>query len=139
MNGSLTNYSASRRARGATLIEVLGGLALLSSLLVAILFAQAGYTRQSAIAERRTRAVSAADELLQGWWRQPERFPVSTSGVIAGSSGLSWKTRLVSTTGLQNLEAQVVRLDIIDERGTSRDAPPLVSVDVVLPIQSRPQ
>lgn len=133
------NCSKNRRTRGATLIEVLGGLALLSALLVAILMAQAGYTRQAATAERRLRAVSAADELLQGWWREPERFPVSTGGAIAGDAGLAWRTRVVSATGLQNLEARVVRLDVFDTFNPSRDETPLVSLDIVLPMQRGPQ
>ena len=139
MNVNSKNSSNPRRSRGATLVEVLGGLALLSALLVAILVAQAGYTRQSATADRRLRAAAAADDLLKSWWREPERFPVSSAGPVSSDERLAWRTRLIPATGLQNFEAQIVRLDIIDPSSASREQTPLVSLDIVVPLQVRPQ
>lgn len=130
---NVTSTKSLTARRGATLIEVLGGLALLGALLVAILYAQTRYTRQAATADRRLRAVAAADALLVQWWREPERFPASSSGEIAEDDRFTWRTRRVHSDGLQNLDAQVVRLEIYDQQHTS-----LVVVDVVLPAQGGP-
>ena len=139
MNVNSKNSSNPRRSRGATLVEVLGGLALLSALRVAILVAQAGYMRQSATADRRLRAAAAADDLLKSWWREPERFPVSSGGLVSSDERLAWRTRLIPATGLQNFEAQIVQLDIIDPSSASREQTPLVSLDIVVPLQVRPR
>ena len=66
-----------------TLIEVVGGLALLGTLLVAVLLAKAKYTRQAATADRKLQAVAAADELLTAWRQDPNALPRDGSGPVA--------------------------------------------------------
>lgn len=113
-----------------TLVEVVAGLALLASLLVALLLATARHTRQSADAERRLRAAAAADALLTGWWQDRANFPRAAAGRVTGDPDLSWRTRVVPNATLTELRAQVVRLEVSDDRVGG----PLVSVDVVLDV-----
>jgi hypothetical protein len=116
-----------------TLVEVVASLALLASLLVGLLLAKARYTRQAALAERRIEAARAADRLLAAWWADPPRFPRRGAGQIDGAADLSWRTSLVANPTLGELGAQVVRLEVLDDRPT---APPpegvLATVEVVL-------
>ena len=74
------------RRPAMTLVEVVGGLALLATLLVAALLAQGRYMRQAASADRRLQAVTAADALLTSWRLDPRSLP--HSGVLASSPAM---------------------------------------------------
>ena len=67
--------SSPPRRQGLTLIEVVAGLALMSSILVAVLFLKSRYARQQAIADHHLKSLSAADALLSIWWQDPKYFP----------------------------------------------------------------
>src|SRR5436190_9188313 len=101
MSGKWKTYSApwraSRRPTPArrlamTLVEVVAGLALLGTLLAAVLVVRARYAHQSAAAERRLQAVAAADALLSAWHRDPPSLPRSGSGHVEGDAQLAWRT-----------------------------------------------
>lgn len=96
-----------------TLVEVIGGLALLATLLVALLLARGRYTHQAALADRRLVAVAAADQLLTSWHQDPSTLVRGGVGTI---DGLGWRTQLVNNPGVNALDAQVVRLEILDNR-----------------------
>lgn len=115
-----------------TLIEVVGGLALLATLLVGILMAKARFTHQAAIAERRLRAVAAADELLAAWRQNPRELPRAGSGEMIGNGGLTWRTLPVANPPINELGADVIRLDIIDSRAASTANAVLASVEFVV-------
>ena len=121
-----------------TLLEVVAGLALLASLLGALVMARARYARQAAAADRRVEAVAAADALLAGWHQDPRSLPreSSGSGAVAGDRRLAWRLRPVANAGVEELGGRVVRLEVLDERV----APPpvLVAVETVVaePAQS---
>ena len=116
-----------------TLVEVVASLALLASLLVGLLLAKARYTRQSALADRRLEAVRAADRLLSEWWADPARFPRRGAGRVDVVSNLAWQTSLVANPTLGELGAQVVRLQIIDDRpGGLTQGGVLATVEIVL-------
>src|SRR4051812_18319241 len=125
MNG---NYRTSSRLRprpprrprrswraGLTLVEVVAGLALLSTLLVAVLSTKARVTRQWAHAQRKLEATAAADKLLAAWWATPAAFPRRSAGTVPGDGGLAWRTAPVANEVVRPLGASVVRLEIIDE------------------------
>ena len=121
------------RPGGLTLVEVLAGLALLSTLLVAVLGTKVRVTRQWAHAQRKLEAVAAADKLLAGWWAKPTEFPRRSSGLVAGDSGLGWRTAPVANDAIRPLGASVVRLEIVDQRASAPSASfVLASVEVVL-------
>jgi prepilin-type N-terminal cleavage/methylation domain-containing protein len=125
--------AAAMARRGMTLVEVVASLALLASLLVGLLLAKARFTRQSALADRRIEAVRAADRLLTEWWADPARLPRHGAGRIDGPADLSWQTSLVANPALGELGAQVVRLEIIDDRtGATAAGGVLATVEVVL-------
>src|SRR5690348_1878673 len=118
--------NCSRRSRAAmTLVEVLAGLALLASLLVGLLVARAGYLRQSAIADRRLRAVAAADALLTRWHLDPMTLVRSGSGTT-DNDAFAWRTSPVNNAAVDAMKANVVRLEVLDARGIG---PVLASVD----------
>jgi len=117
------------RVRGLTLIEVLGALVLLSTLLVGILAAKGRLVRQLARAEHKSQALQMADTLLTQWWEHPAQFPRAASGPIDGREDRTWRTTVVANDTLTKLGAQQVRLDILD---TDNPDHALVTVDVVL-------
>ena len=80
---------------GLTLIEVVAALALMATLLVAVLTIRSGLTRRRASADRRLRAVAAADGLLTTWWADPTTFPVDRSGPVPADPALGWSTRVL--------------------------------------------
>jgi hypothetical protein len=107
-------------------------LALLSTLLVAVLTIKARVTRQAAHAQRRLEAVAAADRLLAGWWRDVKRLPRSGGGRVPGDAGLAWRTTPVANAPVNALAASVIRLEVIDARNQDMRGAVLASVEVVL-------
>jgi type II secretory pathway pseudopilin PulG len=99
-----------------TLIEVVGGLALLGTLLVAVLLAKAKYTRQAATADRKLQAVAAADELLTAWRQDSNALPRDGSGPAPGDRQFSWRTRTLANAEVASLGGQTVRLEVLDDR-----------------------
>lgn len=121
-----------RRARGLTLIEVVAGLALLSTLLVAVLTTKAKLTRQWSHAQQRLRATEAADALLTAWWQEPKTFPRQAEGLVYGEPGLRWRTTVVPNEPVNRLNASVVRLEVFGAVGAGRGGDVLATVEVVL-------
>jgi len=115
-----------------TLIEVVGGLGLLATLLVAVLMAKARYTRQAAGADRRMAAVAAADALLSGWHQNAAALPRMGAGVIPGDAELSWRTQVIANPAINEMAAEVIRLDILDNRRDAAANPVLTSVEFVI-------
>jgi prepilin-type N-terminal cleavage/methylation domain-containing protein len=114
------------RRSGLTLIEVVAALALMATLLVAVLTIKAGLTGRRAAADRQLRAVAAADRLLTAWWANPATFPVARSGPVPADPSLAWSTRPLPNPAAARLGGRVVRLDI-------RDPAIVLSIDVLLP------
>ncbi|MCC7407854.1 MAG: hypothetical protein IT442_07270 [Phycisphaeraceae bacterium] len=146
---------------GLTLVEVLGSLVLVATLLAGVLAAKANATRQAATANRRLEAADAADQLLTKWWRtvgsktpsipqtQPSdaesttpkppadpssSFPIESTGQLE-EQALRWRTYVIEHPDVEAIGGQMVRLEISDERATD-SARPLISLDVVLPASS---
>src|SRR5215212_9647609 len=115
--------SSSRSRAAMTLLEVVAGLALLASLLAALVMAKARYVRQ---------AVAAADEFLASWHRNPRSLPrdFSGSGDVSGDRRLAWRLRPVANAGIEELGGRVVRLEVLDERLSP--PPVLVAVETVV-------
>lgn len=125
------NYFRSSRHQGLTLIEVIASLAILGSLLVAILAAKGRSIQQWNTANRRIQATAAADALLSQWWQKPETLPHEATGAIEGDSKLTWRTRVIEERELGELGLEKVRLEILDQDAKElKDA--LVIVDLVL-------
>jgi hypothetical protein len=115
-----------------TLVEVVGGLGLLATLLVALLLAKARFTRQAAAADRRLQAVAAADALLSGWHQDPRSLPRSGGGAVSGDGQFSWRTQRVANAPINDMGAAVVRLEILDDRSEAAANPVVTSVEFVV-------
>ena len=111
-----------------TLVEVIGGLALLATLLVATLLARTRYIHQAAVADRRLQAVRAADTLLTAWHQDTRSLPRAGAGIIPGDDQLAWRTQTLPSPEATDLGAVVVQLQILDTRPESAASPPLTSV-----------
>ena len=123
-----------RRRRGSTLIEVLAGLALLASVLAALLVAKGNLARQWATSRRRCEAVQAADALLMRWWQDPELFPRSGDGEAPG--GWRWHVEEATNPEAARLGGRVVRLELFESvppPSGQKDA--LASVELLIPRQ----
>jgi hypothetical protein len=115
-----------------TLVEVVGGLGLLATLLVGLLLAKARYTRQAAAADRRLQAVVAADALLAGWHHAPRSLVRAGSGAVPGGGEFSWRTQGIVNAPVGELGAAVVRLEILDDRPEAAANPVVTSVEFVV-------
>ncbi len=102
-------------------------LALMATLLVAVLTIKAGLGRRRAAADRQLRAVAAADGLLTAWWSDPATFPVARHGPVPGDPSLAWSTREVPSPPAARLGGRVVRVEVRDAAAVA------VTVDVLLP------
>ncbi len=119
------------RRRGTTLIEVLLGLVILSTLLVSVAMARGRFMRQWADADRRIAQTKAVDDLVSHWLAgPPESVPLAGQGVVDGNT---WRTRLVRSQPAATLGAVVVRLELFD-----RSNAPAVTLDFLLHDARRP-
>jgi len=115
-----------------TLVEVIGGLALLATLLVATLLARSRYVHQSAVAERRLEAVAAADALLTTWHQDTRALVRDGSGLIPGEQELAWRTQTLPNAEATDLGAVVVQLQILDTRPQAAASPLLTSIELLV-------
>ncbi len=127
--------SSLSRGRGLTLIEVVAGLALMSSILVAVLFLKSRYARQQALADHHLQSLAAADALLSVWWQTPAKFPRQGSGAVASHPTLGWQTRTLPNPELARLGCQIIRLEITDRSSSAFGSSDVVAVDVLLPAE----
>jgi hypothetical protein len=100
----------------------LAALAILATLLAGLLVAKARATRQEESAQRRLRAIAAADALMDQWWQTGELPTIQASGMVPGDPELAWRTRVAQgAAGSFN----IVRLEVIGRN----DEPVLAHVD----------
>lgn len=116
-----------------TLIEVLAGLALMSTLLASILVAKGRWTHQYTLAQRRIEAVQAADALMSEWWNRPEQLAKPATGRLEESQ-MTWKRTLVpGNESTEKLGVKVVRLEIFGQTPKGSQETVLANVEVVIP------
>jgi prepilin-type N-terminal cleavage/methylation domain-containing protein len=118
--------------RGATLIEVLAGLVILSTILSSAVIARGRFARQWRDAEDQIAAARVAESLVSRWTAQPPgSAPVPGEGAADQSDGLVWRSSWTNEPSAQRLGARVARLELFDVRRNSAGAP-LVSVEFLL-------
>ncbi|MHB8974539.1 MAG: prepilin-type N-terminal cleavage/methylation domain-containing protein [Pirellulaceae bacterium] len=130
-----SSYSNFCRRQGLTLIEVVTALALLSTLLVAMLVA---FQKNAARirSELTVREVAAGvDELLLEWARQGLYPPVQAEGQLPKIDGFTWETRVVSRQFRNTLGLDIVRLQVRAEQATHRSVP-VISIELPVPAVS---
>jgi hypothetical protein len=123
-----------------TLVEVVAGLALLGAVLVTLLQTKAALHRQRAEADRRIRAVDAADALLAGWHADGANVPHHGGGTAGADGAFHWTTRVVRRQRVEELTMDVVRLEVSGgdrEVGVEPDrgAHLLASVELLVPTE----
>ena len=122
-----------RTCSAFTILEVVIGLILMATVLVASLLSFSAHRRQLAVADKRIAAVSYADDLLAQLTAGEKRLPTSMRGRIPAQSNWYWQTSLVGTTAPMEVPLKVIRLQII-ERKADGSTQILTSVEVVEPI-----
>ena len=123
---------------GMTLVEVTLALVILATLLVYMTMARARYLHQSALAERKLRAVAAADGLLAQWWSDPDQLPTDATGAIPTDPQLTWRTTTNQSDDAKTLGTRVVCLEVVDNSPAGGTGNPLVSLELLLPLQQSP-
>lgn len=98
--------------RGLTIVEVIAGLALLSTLLVSILVTYRAHAAQVRGAQDRLAAIEAADDLLTEWSAAGVVPAVGREERLPGDDGWAW--RIVAGQGdlIRELGIKTVRLEI---------------------------
>ena len=130
-------WNVQRPPSGLTLLEVVGAIAILGTVLVGLVVAKARHVRQLAEARRLSAAVRAADSLLAAWWTSPEGVPDDESGAVGTDGSLVYATREVKSAAIERLGARVVRVEVRaaapQALGPTSPDEPLVAVELVLP------
>ena len=96
-----------------------------------ILLSHARLATQSRRVELRLEACRIADELLEGWWPEPDKFPRNDSGHVAEGNTWIWRTQIVENAAAADLGAEVVALEILGPE--QEDETPLARVEILLP------
>lgn len=102
-----------RRRFALTLVEVIAGLVLLTTVLSAVFIARGRFLQQFADAERKLQATRAVDSMIGQWLAGPvDRVPLNGSGFLEGVSGCRWTTSRVTSGEARNLDIRIVRLEV---------------------------
>lgn len=116
--------------KALTLLEVVAAIAILATLLVAVLAAHDRLARQTKRGELRLAAIDTADTLLATWTStSPMQIP-ATRGETDSSPKLYWQVTAVPNPQLLEYGVQVARLRVSDvESIHDTRHPPLAAVE----------
>ena len=118
-----------------TLVEVVAGIALLSTLLVMTLMSYRSHATQIRSAKDRMKAIRAADELLSLWMASSSLPRVGQQEGLSGTPGWYWRIMPVEPSqDLTVMGAASVRLEIVDTNGTTGERM-LARVELLVPVQ----
>jgi type II secretory pathway pseudopilin PulG len=118
-----------------TLLEVVAGLTLMATVLVASLLSFSAHHRQRRLAESKLAAVAVADELLGELSASREGIPRAGRGMIPGQPTWFWQTRIVAVAAPAQVPLQVIRLEVVEVTAEG-SLLPLATVEVVEPIEA---
>ncbi len=121
------------RRKGFTLIEVLVGMVLLSSLAIAALQGFKAHKRQLQFAEKKILAVAELDRLLTQWSGMPGGLPYTGLGPIGPQRTWIWQAQIVDQRLVFGQPKLVVRIDILEANST--DAKRWASVELLRKLQ----
>ena len=117
--------------RGFTLLEVVVGLMLLATVLVASLLALGKQRRILRQANDRQQAISLADTLLTAWHQTTAGIPLRGAGPIAERPGWWWQTEVIANRVIFGKSHPVIRLQIIDRSATAVNQSVLLSIEML--------
>jgi prepilin-type N-terminal cleavage/methylation domain-containing protein len=135
MTRNWNKYWSNSPRDGLTLIEVVVGLLLLSTLLAGLLLSHGRHARQVQLAQRKLAAIESADQLLADWFAAPDGIPVPATGKATGRApgptSLWWETFVADTRHLETLGALTVRVLIREGEPGDDAAQPLVDLSLL--------
>jgi hypothetical protein len=117
------------------LIEVVAGLTLMATVLVASLLSFSAHHRQRRLAESKLSAVAVADELLNTLSVRRGGFPKAGRGTIPGHPTWFWQTRMVGVAAPARVPLHVIRLEVL-EVTPEGSLLPLATVEIVEPVEA---
>ena len=117
-----------------TLVEVVTGLALLATLLVAVLIGFRAQSVQYRSARDRLEALEAADRLLSEWAQEDVLPAVGREEQIPGDAGLRWRMVETPVSSTGESAPRTMRLEVI----RSETEPPLASVELLVESGGKP-
>ena len=112
--------SPSRMAPGFTLIEVVIGLSLMATVVVASLLAFSGHQEQIRQANAKLADVDIADDLLNRLSATRDGIPMSGSGRIANHPNWYWQTRVAGEVVCAQVPLRIINLQIIEREPNSK-------------------
>jgi len=119
-------------SRGLTLIEVVAGLALMGTLLAAMLSAKSDFASQHHYAQRVLIAVDAMDELLMNHWQDIKQLEDLGAGNFNQHKDLTWTAKPIDDPNATDWYCRILRVQVLDTTAGPND-PPLASVDLLIP------
>ena len=108
----------------------MAGTALLGTVLVGLLIANARITRASAAARSRITACRIADELLRQWWEDRASLPRTSEGDVPERPGWTWRTEVIESPEADKMDAQVVAMEVFAPDAPAQD--PSVRAEILL-------
>ncbi len=117
--------------RAFTLIEVLLGAVLLSTLAVTGILGFRIHQRQLQFNQNRIEAIVMTERLLAMWKSQPSGVPAEENGLLDLEHQWWWQTKLIGTRTIFGEPTLIIRLEILES--LNRPSQALVSVDFVKP------
>ncbi|QDU44559.1 hypothetical protein Mal52_30430 [Symmachiella dynata] len=124
-------FSKHSARRGLTLIEVVAGIALLSTLLVTILMSYRAHAGQVRAAKQRLRAIEFADQQMAAWM-SARRVPGLGKWGESTDGQFTWRIMRGETTAETPYGLQVARLEV-QAAPRSKGSTVLASVEFLTP------
>jgi len=123
----------SRRRQAATLVEVLGALALSGSLLVAVIHSGNQIRRSMYGTHIRESAQHAIQLHMEDWWLNPESMPRFGEGTVGNTSTLKWKAVRRPHDLWDKVNLEMVTYTFLDTRlENANESRPIATITVYL-------
>lgn len=117
---------ASYKRCGMTLIEVLAGIVLLSTLMALVVVAAGRFSARIRDSNEQLAAAHALDRQLAQWYSSIDRLPQVRSGNLAGDRRFRYRITQLGAVS-DGLPLRRVRVEVFGKRGVS----PLVTVELL--------
>lgn len=124
-NSTSTSYIC----RGMTLIEVVAGLALMGTLVAAMLTAKSRFNGQYQHAQRVLASVDALDKLLAEQWPALSMIEQPEHGVFESPKNMVWRAYVVDSQAAADWHCRVIRVEVRDRLNGSANET-LASIDL---------
>ena len=116
------HYFVRSQRMGLTLIEVLGGLLLLATLLVAILISHRQQLTQVQRAHQIHDAIDLSQQQLSVWFSGAEELPHQASGFLDDARRYRWRTVVTDTSLRDPHGIDTVRYEVFDASASRSDS-----------------